>query len=266
MDGSHSTVDVLLDDLVASIEAVLGDELVGIYLYGSYVSGGFDPGVSDLDLVAVTGADVDVIDLGGLERMHGDFIGRHPDWTDRIEVVYVGLAALRSFGTSPGPLAVTSPGEPFHLRDEPLIDWLQNWYLIRETGVALVGPPAAAIVPPIAWSEFVAAAARYAAEISDRSLSTASAGSAAYAVLTMCRAFMTVAGQEHGSKQAAAAWTRERLPEWAWLIDAALACRLSRGMVGFDDERTRAAAQTLVGIIAAEIRERATTSGGLERG
>ena len=113
---------------------VLGEGLVGIYVYGSYVSGGFDPGVSDLDLVAVTSGEVDGIDLPGLDLMHSDFVSRHPEWSDRIEVVYVGLAALRSFRTSSGPLAVISPGEPFHLRDERVVEWLQNWYLIRETG------------------------------------------------------------------------------------------------------------------------------------
>jgi predicted nucleotidyltransferase len=266
MDGNHATVDLLLDDLVASIQAVLGDDLVAICLYGSYVSGGFDPGVSDLDLVAVSAADVDRIDLGGLERMHRDFVGRHPEWVDRIEVVYVGESALRSFRTSPGPLAVTSPGEPLHLRDEPLVDWLQNWYLILETGVTLVGPPAATLIPPITWSEFVDAAARYATEVSSRSLGAASPGSLAYAVLTMCRANMTVAAQQHGSKQEAAAWTRQRLPEWAWLIDGALTCRLSQGRVGFDDERTRAAAQIFVRTVATEITGPAKSSGGRERG
>ena len=266
MASENSTVDVLLEDLVASINAVFGEELVGIYLYGSYVSGGFDPGVSDLDLVAVTAAAVDGIDLAGLERMHADVVDRHPEWTDRVEVVYVGSSALRSFRTSPGPLAVTSPGEPFHRRGEPLVDWLQNWYLIRETGVALAGPPAATLVPPIAWNEFVGAAARYAAEISSRSLTNASPGSLAYSVLTMCRASMTVAAQQHGSKQEAAAWARERLPEWAWLIDAALACRVARGAVGFDDERARVAAVAFVGILAAEIQRQATPSGGRERG
>jgi hypothetical protein len=217
------------------------------------VSGGFDPGVSDVDLIAVTAADADRIDLVGLERMHGEVVDRHPEWMDRIEVVYVGRDALQSFRSSPSSLAVISPGEPFHLRDEPLIDWLQNWWLIRETGLSLVGPAAASLVPPIAWSEFVGAAARYAAEVSSRSFTTASPGSLAYSVLTMCRASMSVAAQQHGSKQEAAAWARNRLPEWAWLIDAALACRLSRGTVGFDDERTRAAALAFVGVLAADI-------------
>lgn len=253
MDGSQSTVDALLEVIVSSIRGVLGDDLLGIYVYGSYVSGGFDPGVSDLDLVAVTSPEVVRIDLGGLEQVHQDIVRRDPEWSDRIEIVYIGRAALRSFRTSPGPLAVVSPGEPFHLRDDRPLDWLQNWYLIREAGVALYGPAADAVVPPITRTEFVEAAVRYAAESSSRSFAEASPGSIAYAVLTMCRAHRTVQTLLPCSKQEAATWTRERMPEWAWLIDAALRCRLSRGTHGFDDEPTRIAAERFIGLLAAEI-------------
>jgi predicted nucleotidyltransferase len=248
--------DALLEDLVSRIRRELGDGLVAIYLYGSYVSGGFDPGVSDLDLVAVTAADGGDLDLAGLDRVHRDVLSREPDWDDRLEIVYVGREALRSFRTSAGPLAVISPGEPFHLRVDRLTDWVQNWYLIRETGVTLYGPPAATVVPTIEWSEFVAATARYAGEISTRKLADASARSLAYEVLTMCRAFMTVKTETNPSKQEAAAWTRNQLPDWASLIDAALRCRLSRGIVGFDDAAARAAAAEFIGLLATRISSR----------
>lgn len=245
--------DALLEDLVSKIHRELGDGLVAVYLYGSYVSGGFDPGVSDVDLVAVTAAGAGGLDLTGLDRVHRDVVSREPEWDDRVEIVYVGRKALRSFRTSPGPLAVISPGEPFHIRADRLADWVQNWYLVRETGVTLFGPPAATIVPAIEWSEFVAATAQYAGEISTRNLADASAGSLAYEVLTMCRAFMTMQTQTHPTKQEAAAWTREQLPDWASVIDAALRCRLSRGTVGFDDAESRAAATEFMGLLATRI-------------
>lgn len=253
MDRSPLTVDASLEALTSSIHAVLGDELVGLYLYGSHVSGGFDPGVSDLDLLAVTSAEVGGIDLAGLDRMHRDFVGRHPEWSDRLEVVYVGRATLQSFRTSLGSLAVISPGEPFHVRADRVADWVQNWYLVRETGVTLFGPDAAVIIPPIAWAEFVAATVRYADEMGTRRRVAAGGGALAYTILTMCRAQRTIETGTQGSKQEGAAWVQERMPEWAWLIDAALRCRLSRGTVGFDDGRTRAAAESFVEVLAANI-------------
>jgi predicted nucleotidyltransferase len=247
------SVDALLEGLVARIRAVLGDDLVGVYLYGSYVSGGFDPGVSDVDLVVVTSSKPEELDLEGLGRVHDAFVSANPDWNDRLEIVYVSRAALGSFRTSAARLAVISPGEPFHLREDRVVEWLQNWYLIRETGVVLDGPPAASLVPPIAMAEFVAAAARYADQISRQSLRDASPGARAYAVVTISRALRTVETQAHASKHEGAAWARERMPEWAWLIDEALRCRLSKGTLGFDDERSRAGAEEFIAEVAARI-------------
>jgi predicted nucleotidyltransferase len=251
LDG-HPAADFVAA-LVSEMRGVLGDDLVGLYLYGSSVSGGFDPGVSDIDLVAVTSPEVEALDLAGLERMQNALVSRHPDWHDRLEIVYVGRATLESFRTGAGSLAVISPGEPFHVRDERAAEWLQNWYLVRETGVCLYGADAAAIVPPITWPEFADATVRYADEMRSRSRLGASGGVFAYTILTTCRALRTVRTRTHGSKQEAAAWTRERMPEWAPLIDAALVCRLSRGTIGFEDERSRAAAETFIALLAAEI-------------
>ena len=253
VDADDPEPEALLERVVTDLRAVLRADLVGIYLYGSNVSGGFDPGVSDLDLVVVTAPPVEAIDLGGLGRMHRDFVSRYPAWNDRIEIVYIGRAALWSFRTSPGPLAVISPGEPFHLRDERIVEWLQNWYLVRETGGTLYGPDAAAVVPPIGWTEFVAAAVHYADEVRHQSFDEARPGALAYAVLTMCRALRTVRTQTHGSKQEAAAWTREQMPQWAWLIDIALRCRLSGGASGLADEQSRAAAVRFIGFVADQI-------------
>src|SRR5437870_6374635 len=121
-------------DLARSIREVLGEDLVGIYLSGSAATGGFDTDVSDLDLVAVTAAPADRIDLAGLKAMHGEFIRERLDWVDRIEAVYVGRVTLASFRTSTDSMAVISPGEPFHIRSDAPVRWLQNWYLIREDG------------------------------------------------------------------------------------------------------------------------------------
>ena len=52
------------------IRAVLDGDLAGLYLYGSVVSGGFIPGISDLDLLAVTRRDITVADLESLEATH----------------------------------------------------------------------------------------------------------------------------------------------------------------------------------------------------
>jgi hypothetical protein len=78
-------------------------------------------------------------------------------------------------------------------------------------------------------------------------------GFLAYIVLTFCRALMTVRTNAEPSKPEGAAWTRKRMPEWAWLIDVALDCRHSGGRVGFDDAPTRAAALQFIDRVAGDI-------------
>ena len=252
MDHNHQMLEPLLEALVSDIRAVLGGDLLGIYLYGSSVSGGFDPGVSDLDLVAVTSAEVEEMNLADLEQMQLDIVRRNPEWTDRLEITYIGWTTLQSFRTSAGLLAVISPGEPFHVVGD-VDEWLQNWYLVRETGVTLYGVAAADVIPPIARVEFVAAVVRYADWLRKRNHNDLGPGSLAYAVLSLCRALRTVCTGSPCSKQEGAAWARERMPKWVWLIDAALRCRMLRGATGFDDELTRAAAETFIGLLADEI-------------
>jgi len=251
MDDLDPATTAFVDGLAAEVEATLGPELVGLVLYGSAVTGGFDPGISDVDLVAVTASGIEHVDLAALRLMHDAVVDRQPVWTDRVEVVYLGQAALRRFRASPGPLAVISPGEPLHRSDSRPSDWLQNWFYARETGIALRGPSPTTLIPPIRRSELVAAVRRYAGEVAGRDRSSASRGGIAYAILTLCRAWRTVETGAMTSKADGATWAVARLPASASLVDAALRARL--GLGGFDDAPTRADAELLIDLIAAEI-------------
>jgi hypothetical protein len=238
-------------ELSEGLRSALGANLAALYLYGSSVAGGYDEGVSDIDLLAVTAPDVSEIDLAGIDTFHHLVVERHPEWDDRLEVVYVGRETLAGFRAG-GSLAVVSPGEPLHIRDGVEL-WLQNFYLVRETGVTLFGLDAAALVPAISEGEFLAATARYADEVRGRRLRDAKPGARAYRVLTMCRALCTIKSERPCSKQEGAAWVRSRMPEWAQLIDAAERCRLCRGQAGFSDDETLSAAERLIDVLGDEI-------------
>jgi predicted nucleotidyltransferase len=246
MSEDKAAVWAIVQELTENLRETLGADLVGLSVYGSFVSGGFDPGVSDLDLIAITATPPEDLDLRAIEAMHAAFVERHPAWADRIEVVYVAREAVRSFRTSSARMAVISPGEPFHLRPEPPIEWVQNWYLVRETGVVLFGEPATSLIPPVEWAEFAAASARYATDLARRDLSRLSPGGLAYTVLTLCRAEETLIGGTRTSKQEAAAIAELRHPESAAVIRDALRCRLAPRNEGFDDGAFRSAAMTFI--------------------
>jgi hypothetical protein len=203
---------------------VLGDRLLAVYLFGSATTGSFQPGISDVDTVAVLATDPgdsDVVSLGG---MHSRLIEDAPAWKDRIEVDYVSVAALANFRTGSWPAARISPGEPFH---QIQIDqrWVLDWYQVLRSGVALYGPPPQQLIPPISQDEFASAVREQLVEWPDRLTEDVGPGGLTYALLTACRALRVCRTGEYVSKKEAAGWAGEQLPEFQDLLRAAVAQR-----------------------------------------
>src|SRR5215207_9309626 len=63
-------VRALLEELTGRVQRAIGAKLLGLYLWGSYVVGDFDPRLSDLDLVAVLTTDLDEPEFAALRAMH----------------------------------------------------------------------------------------------------------------------------------------------------------------------------------------------------
>jgi predicted nucleotidyltransferase len=212
----------LLIMLLPRLQAVLGSKLVGVYLFGSLVMGDFDD-ISDIDLLVALTDDLTDAEFAALDALHRELVAAYPDWDDRIELLYLSVAGLQSFKTQRSPIAVISPGEPFH-RTDAGADWLLNWYIVREKGVTLIGAPPQTIIPPISRAEYVQNVRDYVATKREIDDSTTRPGQA-YVILTLCRALYTVTYGEPLSKRKAAAWAAEQLPEWAATIHNALLWR-----------------------------------------
>ena len=216
----YADVNRILDTVQSRIRDVEGTNLLALYLTGSLVTGDFDHDVSDIDLVAVTGAPIDPGQLKELEAMHRELSIVEKQWDNRIEVAYLSTNALKTFRTQTSTIGITSPGEPFHTRAAG-IDWLINWYVVRRFGLTLFGPPPAAFIDPISTQELVQAA-------QGRSIAwrhaepPRSRNAQVYAILTMCRAFYTCRHSDYASKNQAAIWAAETTPEWSAFIYAAL--------------------------------------------
>jgi len=200
---SDTEINDLLSRLTDDIRRSLNHSLVGLYLYGSLVTGDFDKKSSDIDLLAVVRSDVDGDDFDRLDNMHERFIEDHPAWDDRVEVAYVSAPALRKFKTETSNIAVVSPGEPFHLKEAGK-DWLMNWYMVREIGVTLFGPSPRTLIPEISKAEFVEAVRDHSRDWAEWVYGMRHRGAQSYAVLTMCRALYTYTHGEQVSKERAA--------------------------------------------------------------
>jgi hypothetical protein len=238
-DGSGDVLARLLEGQ----RQALRDDLVGSYLFGSAATGSFEPGISDLDTVAVLRSDLTDEQITSLDRLHRTITEETPDWQDRIEVVYLSAHALRAFRSRTSPAARISPGEPFHTIE---VDhrWLIDWYQLREVGIALIGPPATSLVPAISRDEYVEAVRQHLLDWREWARFE-TRGSQAYAILTTCRGLRTIRTGELVSKREAAEWARLELPEHEELIGKAVEWRAG-GRIDGDDSGSGEAARRFV--------------------
>ena len=222
---TYPDINQLLSELLTRQQTILGQKLIGLYLYGSLVWGDFDQDTSDMDMLAATASDVDDAELEQLRHMHDEFAQQHPSWHDRIEVQYFSLDGLKYFKTRASNMVNISPGEPLH-RIQAGIEWLTNWYFVQDYGITLFGPPPASFIPVISKADFIQAVhdhalmwREYITDVKDHPPGQA------YAILTLCRALYTTRNEEQVSKKQAAEWAAEQLPEWSTLIQNALVWR-----------------------------------------
>lgn len=238
MPTRYADVNVLLDLLSAQIHAILGDTLIGLYLYGSVVMGGYDARISDVDLLAAISSDLDAREFQALKGMVDAIKEQYPQWDERIEIAFLSLHGLRTFKTHTSPLAKVSPGEPLHIFEAGAA-YLMNWYQVRERGVTLFGVPPETIIEPVTKDEFREAVIAHVQGWREWVEATTYPGSQSYAILTLCRGLYTVTHGEHTSKVDAAAWAAAQFPAWAWLIERALAWRLAPQVGAGDPVETR---------------------------
>lgn len=217
-------VGAILDQLTAGLRAVLRQRLIGVYVYGSLITGDFDSGISDVDLVVVMTEALDQARFKALHQLHQQVVERYPDWDDRLELAYIASAALRSFRQHSSTIGIISPGEPFHLLRAGE-DWLISWYALRKDGVALVGPPIHSLIDEIPAADYLQAVGEHIRNYRDSVKKRHNKPALAYIVLTVARGAYTVCHQRATSKIKAAHWAKGRYPQWAELLKSALRWR-----------------------------------------
>lgn len=214
----------MLSLLQQGIQHALGAKLAGLYVVGSLVTGDFDFRSSDLDLIAVLADDPTDAEIARLAAMHAEIARQQPRWNDRIEVIYITAARLKG-DRADYTFPITSPGEPFHIRDIHHDDWLVNWHNLREVSQPLLGADPKTLVDPVS-REWLAEVVRTQARMTlDWISPDDQLGSQSYAMLTLCRALVLVRTGLSVSKKQAAAWVAEHYPQWADLTERMLIWR-----------------------------------------
>ncbi len=248
----HADVNHLLHTMLAKMRPILGEKLLGLYLYGSLTTGGFDS-ASDVDLLAILREMLTEDEFARLDAMHGEIVADAPQWNNRIEIIYATQQGIQTYDTQISQQGVISPGEPFHIVDAGR-DWVMNWYFVREYGITLDGAAPETLIQHIPKSVFLQAADDTADEWEGRMHDLPSLPGQSYAILTLCRAYYTVTHGEHVSKQDAAAWVSAQLPQYAAQIQQALEWRLGKFSPDDDAETALPITQNLLRELIALVR------------
>lgn len=224
----YKDVNEVLNLLLSEVKEILGDQFVGMYLYGSLSSGDFNPETSDIDFLVVTDHSLSEEKIGCLETMHKQAWASSVKRAGKLEGAYVPRELIRRH--DPGGAACPTVNEgQFYLA--PLgSDWIIQRHVVREVGIVVEGPDPKTLIDFVSPNEIRASVLGILHEwwfpmLEDSSwLRDHDSGYRAFAVITMCRVLHAL---EHGaivSKPKAVAWAQARVDErWKQLISKAAA-------------------------------------------
>lgn len=209
-------------EVVASLQEVLGDGLRGAYFVGSIALGGYVPGESDIDIVAVS--EHAIPDQLKPSLAEAVFATTRSCPARGLEFTLYWRAVAES-PPAAADFEINVNGGPRMARDIHLDSGAEPgfWYVIdrpvaHRCGVAIYGPPPAEVVADASRTALLDAmieSMRWHREHEKATL---------YSVLNATRAWRFAVEDALGSKLEGAAWARERWPS-AGVIDRAVDLR-----------------------------------------
>jgi predicted nucleotidyltransferase len=246
----YPEVNSLLHVLLTDIKAILDDQFIGMYLYGSLAYGGFDTD-SDVDFVVITRTELPEPLFSALQSMH-DCIAKIDSWcATQLEATYLPQAALQQYDPLHALYVHLDRGageqlQHMHIED-PILSraWWGGWVLLRavlfDKGITLAGPAPQTLVEPVSPQDLkqatLAILPGWAAPLLDRPEEMDHRGYQSYIVLTLCRMLYTLEYGATASKPVAANWAQARLgAPWAALIERAWSGRHNPGSLANADD------------------------------
>src|SRR5690348_1416102 len=93
----YQEVNATLTNVLDGARDVLGEQFVGMYLYGSLASGDFNPATSDIDFAVVTQDWLAPEAVAALDAFHKHLWAEGGHWAAHLEGAYIPREALRRY-------------------------------------------------------------------------------------------------------------------------------------------------------------------------
>jgi predicted nucleotidyltransferase len=237
----YPEINEVLNMLLVHVKEILGEQFVGMYLYGSLSSGDFDPETSDIDFLVVTADQLSEQKIAELDAMHQQTWARSPKRALELEGSYIPKHLIRRHDPDGAPCPTVNEGK-FYV-DQRGSDWIIQRHVVREFGVIVEGPDPKTLIDFVGPDDIRGSVLGILQEwwfpmLDDPSwLREHGDKYHAFAVITMCRVLHAL---EHGtvtSKPKAVQWTRGKLGEpWVQVIDKAIRASRHETQDDFLDE------------------------------
>ncbi|MCL2765272.1 MAG: DUF4111 domain-containing protein [Treponema sp.] len=219
MNKIYEFINVFKDKLLEKCE-----NIVGIYLFGSLIYGGFDENSSDIDLIVITKTLLNKIEIKNIEILHKEIIKINNLWGNRLEVSYTPLFMFneKSIPNIPRPYY----NGKFYEKAGYGNEWLINNYLLLNYGKTIYGKDFKEIINYNISIEEIKKCCindfykEWNPKINDNDW-LKKGQNQAYIVLNICRIIYTLLNNKIGNKTVSAKWVKEKYEIWKNLIEEA---------------------------------------------
>ena len=221
----YDGVNDILAVLLANIWDVLGEEFVGMYLYGSLSSGDFDPYTSDIDFLVVTEGLLPDETVEALGAMHARVTPGPQAGVRDLEGCYIPRAEMRRYDPGGAPYPIFHEGQTTLGRHGS--DWMIQCHILREHGVVVAGPSPREMIDPVSPDDLRRGATDvlqgwWVEQADHPDWLREKTVLQVFTVQTMCRALYTLRHGDILSKPAAIRWGMAALdPPWSALASQA---------------------------------------------
>ncbi len=214
------------------LQTVLGENLLGLYLQGSFVLGSGDLH-SDVDFLAIIENDFDAEMVQKIEAMHQAIYDIYPQWSSHLEGSYFPRKLLTETFPNYTPIWYLDNGAKQLERSTHDNDALVRW-VTRERGITLFGDAPATYIPEIPANalhqDIRHTMTEWGQEIVDKTYDINNLWAQPFAVIMYCRMLHTLATDVIDSKPAAVQWGLDNLDsQWHDLIQTAWVMRPNPG-------------------------------------
>ncbi|MEP6851811.1 MAG: aminoglycoside adenylyltransferase domain-containing protein [bacterium] len=239
-------VDQVVAELADHAAEVLGPDMIGAYIEGSFALGAGDPH-SDVDFIVVTGTPLDDRREDRLRAFHRELPTRRQHWAKHLEGSYAVLADLLDSTRTGRAWLFVDHGQQHMSWDIHGNDLVHRWVL-REHGIVVRGAPPGDIVAPVSAAELRREAQSELGGLPQSLLSWLDlriAWSQRYFVVAYCRVLFTLANGYVASKPEALLWAGHTFdPAWRPLFHQVTQDRV-RGLTPTDSPRDGAVESSL---------------------